>query len=189
MSNCTLANFAFGISRPDWNKRIQMTSGIARGLVYLHEECGTQIIHCDIKPQNILLDDTYTAKISDFGLAKTNTSIRGTKGYVAPEWFRSNPVTTKVDVYSYRVVLLEIVCCRKNVEIERENDEEMILTNWIYDCYKSRMIEKIVENDEEVRTDIKRVKRLVMVAIWCIQEDPSVRPSMKKVLQMLEGVV
>lgn len=91
MSNGTLAGFLFGISRPDWNKRIQMAFGIARALTYLHEECRTQIIHCDIKPQNILLDDTFTARISDFGLAKllmneqtrTHTAIRGTRGYVA----------------------------------------------------------------------------------------------------------
>lgn len=95
-----------------------MAIGIARGIAYLHEECSTQIIHCDIKPQNMLLDESFTARISDFGLAKllmtdqtqTNTMIRGTKGYVAPEWFRSKPVTVKVDVYSYGVLLLEIVC-------------------------------------------------------------------------------
>lgn len=128
MTNGTLASFLFGISRPDWNKRLQMAYGIARGLMYLHEECSTQIIHCDIKPQNILLDDTFTTKISDFGLAKllgsnqtrTSTVIRGTKGYVAPEWFRNSPVTAKVDVYSYGVMLLEILCCRRNIEMERE---------------------------------------------------------------------
>lgn len=103
-----------------------MAVGIARGLVYLHEECSTQIIHCDIKPQNILLDDSFTARISDFGLAKllmgdetrTQTAIRGTKGYVAPEWFRSKHITAKVDVYSYGVMLLKIICCRKNVELD-----------------------------------------------------------------------
>ncbi|KAM7476666.1 hypothetical protein LguiB_023909 [Lonicera macranthoides] len=77
----------------------------------------------------------------------------------------------------------------KNVEMERKNEEEIILTDWVYDCYKSRRIEKVVEDDDEARIDMKRVERLVMVAIWCIQEDPSLRPSMKKVLHMLEGVV
>ncbi|KAB1228039.1 G-type lectin S-receptor-like serine/threonine-protein kinase RLK1 [Morella rubra] len=102
LSNGTLADFLFGDSRPCWNRRIQIATAIARGLLYLHEECSTQIIHCDIKPQNILLDDYYTARISDFGLAKllmmdqshTNTGIRGTKGYVAPNGlgtWRSRP--------------------------------------------------------------------------------------------------
>ena len=118
LSNCTLASLLFGDSKPSWNLRIQIVVGIARGLLYLHEECNTQIIHCDIKPQNILLDEYYNARIADFGLAKllmmdqsqTRTAIRGTKGYVAPEWFRNMPITTKVDVYSYGVMLLEIIC-------------------------------------------------------------------------------
>ncbi|XP_021686637.2 G-type lectin S-receptor-like serine/threonine-protein kinase LECRK3 [Hevea brasiliensis] len=197
MSNGTLASFLFGISRPDWNKRLQMAFGIARGLTYLHEECSTQIIHCDIKPQNILLDDSFTARISDFGLAKllmsdqtrTHTAIRGTRGYVAPEWFRNMPITAKVDVYSYGVMLLEIICCRRGLEMESENEEEVILADWAYDCYKVKRLDKLVENDEEARNDIKRVEKLVMVAIWCIQEDPSLRPSVRTVTQMLEGVV
>ncbi|CAN6696874.1 unnamed protein product [Malus baccata var. baccata] len=197
MSNGTLASFLFGISRPDWNKRIQIAFGIARGLMYLHEECSMQIIHCDIKPHNILLDDSFTARISDFGLAKlllsdqtlTNTVIRGTRGYVAPEWFRNIPITAKVDVYSFGVMLLEIICCRRSLEMERENEEEVILTDWVYDCYKEKTLKKLIEDDEEARNDMKRLERLVRVAIWCIQEDPSLRPTMKKVTQMLEGVV
>jgi serine/threonine protein kinase len=94
MSNGSLASFLFGISRPHWNQRIQIAFGIARGLMYLHEECSTQIIHCDIKPQNILLDECFTPRISDFGLAKlllaeqtrvAHTGIKGTVGYFAPE--------------------------------------------------------------------------------------------------------
>ncbi|KAJ4711693.1 Receptor-like protein kinase [Melia azedarach] len=196
-SNGTLASYLFGISRPDWNKRIQLAFGIARGLTYLHEECSKQIIHCDIKPQNILLDETFTAKISDFGLAKllmndqtrTLTAIRGTRGYVAPEWFRNMPITAKVDVYSYGVMLLEIICCRKSLEMEREKEEEVILTDWVYDCYKENKLDVLVENDEEAKNDMKRLQRVVMVAIWCIQEDPSLRPSMRIVTQMIEGIV
>ncbi|KAF7139004.1 hypothetical protein RHSIM_Rhsim07G0051200 [Rhododendron simsii] len=156
MSNGTLASFVFGISRPDLNKRMQMAVGIARGLV-----------------------------ISDFGLAKllmgdetrTQTATRRTKGYVAPEWFRSKPVMAKVNVYSYGVMLLKIICCRKNVELERENEEDMILTDVVYHYYKRKRLAILVENDGEARNNMKRVERLVMVAIWCIQEDPSLRPT------------
>lgn len=197
MSSGSLANFLFGTSRPNWNQRVQIALGTARGLAYLHEECSTQIIHCDIKPQNILLDDSYMARISDFGLAKilktdqtrTTTGIRGTKGYVAPEWFRNMPVTFKVDVYSFGILLLELVFCRKNFELEAEDDMKIVLSDWAYDCYASGKLEFLLENDEAAMEDMKRVKKFVMVAIWCIQEDPSMRPTMKKVVQMLEGTV
>ncbi|KOM36592.1 hypothetical protein LR48_Vigan02g274200 [Vigna angularis] len=196
MSNGTLANFLFEDFKPSWNQRVQIAFGISRGLVYLHEECFTQIIHCDIKPQNILLDEHYNARISDFGLSKllminqsrTETGIRGTKGYVAPDWFRSAPITTKVDVYSFGVLLLEIICCRRNVDDKLEMDEKGILTDWAYDCYRDGRIDILVTNDDEAINDIDKLERFVMVAIWCLQEDPSLRPTMKKVMLMLEGI-
>ncbi|XXG46272.1 hypothetical protein AAC387_Pa02g1156 [Persea americana] len=183
--------------RPDWNQRMQIALGIARGLVYLHEECSTQIIHCDINPQNILLDESFTPRISGFGLAKlmkadqtrSITSIRGTRGYVSPEWFKNMPITTKVDVYSFGVLLLEILCCRRNIEADLENEERVILTDWAYDCYSETKLDLLVENDEEAMDDMKKVERMVMVAIWCIQENPMMRPGMMKVTEMLEGVV
>ncbi|XP_038901056.1 G-type lectin S-receptor-like serine/threonine-protein kinase LECRK3 [Benincasa hispida] len=197
MENGSLADFLFRPSKPTWYSRIQLILGIARGLSYLHEECSTQIIHCDIKPQNILLDGCFGAKIADFGLAKllkkdqtrTMTAIRGTKGYVAPEWFRSMPITVKVDVYSFGILLMEMICCRKNFELEAENEDEMILTDWVYDCMKERKMEKLIKNDEEAENDMKRVEKYVKIGIWCIQEEPSLRPPMKKVIQMLEGAV
>ncbi|KAH7560480.1 hypothetical protein JRO89_XS10G0029100 [Xanthoceras sorbifolium] len=196
MSNGSLANFLFGNSRPNWESRIQSAFGTARGLFYLHEECNNQIIHCDIKPQNILLDDCLTARISDFGLAKllkadqtqTTTAIRGTKGYVAPEWFKNLPITVKVDVYSFGVLLLELVSCRKNFEANAK-EEQMILSDYAYDCLRDGNLDLLVENDEEAMNDMKRVKKFVRIAIWCIQEDPSLRPTMKKVTQMMEGAV
>ncbi|XP_050281914.1 G-type lectin S-receptor-like serine/threonine-protein kinase LECRK3 [Quercus robur] len=196
MSNGSLASFLFGISRPHWNQRVQITFGIARGLMYLHEECSTQIIHCDIKPQNILLDEYYTPRIADFGLAKlllaeqtraARTGIRGTIGYFAPEWFRKASISVEVDVYSFGVMLLEIICCKSSVAFALGEEEALI--DWAYECYKDKKLDKLIENDEEARNDMKRLERLVIVAIWCIQEDPSLRPSMKKVTQMLEGVI
>ncbi|XP_063935394.1 G-type lectin S-receptor-like serine/threonine-protein kinase LECRK3 [Daucus carota subsp. sativus] len=196
MVNGTLASFIFGDVKPSWTKRKNIALGIARGLAYLHEECSKQIIHCDIKPQNILLDESYNARISDFGLAKllminqsrTNTGIRGTKGYVAPEWFRNTPVTVKVDVYSFGVLLLEIICCRRSIEAS-EDVEAAILTDWVWDCFEEGDLLKILENKKGMLDDWEKVETCVMVGIWCIQEDPSLRPSMKKVLLMLEGVV
>ncbi|KAI9215560.1 hypothetical protein POPTR_T085150v4 [Populus trichocarpa] len=196
MSNGSLANFLFGDSRPNWYRRMQIAFDIARGLLYLHEECSSQIIHCDIKPQNILLDKSFNARISDFGLAKllktdqtkTTTAIRGTKGYVAPEWFKNLPVTTKVDTYSFGILLLELVCCRKNFDIDKK-EGQIVLADWACDCLKEVKLDLLVEEDEEATEDMKTVERFVMVAIWCIQDDPSLRPGMKKVVQMLEGAV
>ena len=197
LSNGTLASFLFRDLKPSWNQRIQIAVGIARGLWYLHEECSNQIIHCDIKPQNILLDNYYNVRISDFGLAKllrmnqskTHTNIRGTKGYVAPEWFRNMPITPKVDVYSYGVILLEIICCRRSVDMENTEEEKAILTDWAYDCYREGALDALVEYNVEELDDKEKLERYVMIAIWCIQEDPSLRPTMRRVTQMLEGVV
>lgn len=197
MSNGSLAGFLFGAQRPRWYQRKEIALEIARGLSYLHDECRTQIIHCDIKPQNILLDSSYMARISDFGLAKllkleqtrTNTAIRGTKGYVAPEWFKSVPVNVKVDVYSYGILLLELICCKKNFDANAEEDDMMILSDWVCDSFKDGNVSLLVEDDREALDDMKKVGKFVMTAIWCIQEDPSLRPTMKKVLLMLEGSV
>ncbi|KAM7497577.1 hypothetical protein LguiA_021991 [Lonicera macranthoides] len=198
MSNGTLASFLFGVSKPNWNLRTRIAMGIARGLLYLHEECTTQIIHYDIKPQNVLLDDCYNSRISDFGLAKLlmvdqsqiYTAIRGTKGYIAPEWFRNKPVTVKVDVYSFGLLLLEIISCRKSLEgLSVEGGEIHIFTDWVWDCFQEGKLVALVENDIEALNDMKILERFVMVGLWCIQEDPILRPSIWKVTQMLEGVV
>ncbi|KAB2604079.1 G-type lectin S-receptor-like serine/threonine-protein kinase RLK1 [Pyrus ussuriensis x Pyrus communis] len=197
MSNGSLASFLYGELRPSWYQRRKIALGIARGLLYLHEECCSQIVHCDIKPQNIVLDDSFVARISDFGLAKllrmdqtrTTTGIRGTKGYVAPEWFNRLPITAKVDVFSFGILLFEIIFCRKHFEPATEDEDQMILADWAYDCYKQNNLHQLFKNDDEAMHDIKMMEKYVMIAIWCIQEDPSLRPTMKKVALMLEGTV
>ncbi|KAK2967459.1 hypothetical protein RJ640_020558 [Escallonia rubra] len=194
MSNGSLANILFtSQNQPSWDERVGISLDIARGILYLHEECETRIVHCDIKPQNILMDKCRCAKISDFGLAKllkpdqtrTFTGIRGTRGYVAPEWHRNLPVTVKADVYSFGIVLLEIICRRRTVDSSLPEDEA-ILEEWVYQCYENRQLSKLV-GDEQV--DERKLDRMVKVALWCIQEEPSLRPSIKKVLRMLEGTV
>ncbi|TYG72607.1 hypothetical protein ES288_D04G035100v1 [Gossypium darwinii] len=195
MINGSLSDVLFTPERrPCWIDRVEIARDVARGLLYLHEECETQIIHCDIKSQNILMDGNGQAKISDFGLAKllkpdqtkTFTGIRGTRGYVAPEWHRKLPVTVKADVYSFGIVLLEIICCRRSVNWSLK-EKEAILEEWVYDCYQAGEVGKIVGEDEEV--DIKQLERMVIVGLWCILDEPTLRPSMKKVLLMLEGTV
>ncbi|KAM3749459.1 hypothetical protein ACB098_05G186400 [Castanea mollissima] len=194
MSNGSLADILF---KPEkqlcWHERIEIACKIAKGILYLHEECESQIIHCDIKPQNILMDETRCPKISDFGLAKllkpdqtnTKTTIRGTKGYFAPEWLRNQGVTTKADVYSFGIVLLELICHRKSVDWDLP-EEEAILEEWAYYCFEARELSKLVSGKE---VDQRQLERMVMVGLWCILDEPSLRPSMKKVLLMLEGTV
>ncbi|KFK27853.1 hypothetical protein AALP_AA8G438000 [Arabis alpina] len=189
----TLADYLFRRQRPSWEDRRRIAVGIARGILYLHEECSEQIIHCDIKPQNILLDENYCPRISDFGLAKllmmnqthTLTNIRGTKGYLAAEWFRNSPITSKVDVYSYGVMLLEIVCCKKAVDLE----DSVILIDWAYDCFRQGSLDDLIEDNLVEIDDMETVEIYVKIAIWCIQEEPGLRPNMRIVTQMLEGVV
>ncbi|XP_024961179.1 G-type lectin S-receptor-like serine/threonine-protein kinase LECRK3 [Cynara cardunculus var. scolymus] len=195
MTKGSLADILFETkeSKPCWEQRIRMAVDIARGILYLHEECETVIIHCDIKPQNILMNEYGCAKISDFGLAKllehdqtkTFTLIRGTKGYVAPEWHKKLPITAKVDVYSYGIVLFEILCCRRSVDSSLPV-EEAILEEWVYDCYEADEVSKLVYEKD---VDKRKLDRMIKIGLWCIQEDPSLRPSMKKVLLMLEGTV
>ncbi|XP_077213597.1 G-type lectin S-receptor-like serine/threonine-protein kinase LECRK4 [Tasmannia lanceolata] len=199
MKNGSLSSFLFRkVEKPSWGHRAEIVLGIARGLLYLHEECETQIIHCDIKPQNVLLDDYYTAKITDFGLAKllrkdqsrTSTKVRGTMGYMAPEWLKNVPVTAKVDVYSFGIMLLEIICCRRKIGVEEEeetDDEELFITDWVLSYMMSGELERVVGQDKEALDDFKRFERMASVGLWCANPDPTLRPSMKRVMQMLEG--
>ncbi|XP_050208061.1 G-type lectin S-receptor-like serine/threonine-protein kinase LECRK1 [Mercurialis annua] len=194
MNDGSLVDFLFNAEqKPAWEERIDIALNIARGLFYLHEECATQVIHCDIKPENILMDKNVGVKIADFGLSKllmpdqskTYTGIRGTRGYVAPEWHTNLPITVKADVYSFGIMLLEIICCRRNVDMDVP-DDEVVLANWVYDCFEAKETNKLIK-DEEVEES--KLERMVKVGLWCIQDEPTLRPSMKKVVLMLEGTV
>lgn len=194
MSNGSLADLLFAnTTHIGWEERVRIAIDVARGILYLHEECKIPIIHCDIKPQNILMDDFWTAKISDFGLAKflmpdqtrTFTAIRGTRGYLAPEWQKNTPISVKADVYSFGIVLLEIVCCRKNMDTNVSDPEEIVLSNWVYKCFAARELKKLVIGEE---VDNKILDNMVKVGLWCIQDEPALRPSMKSVVLMLEGI-
>ncbi|ONH89928.1 hypothetical protein PRUPE_8G024600 [Prunus persica] len=194
MTNGSLADFLFrSDGRPAWEERTGIVLNVAQGILYLHEECETQIIHCDIKPENILMSEQKCAKLADFGLAKllkseqtrTHTGFRGTRGYVAPEWHRNMPITVKADVYSFGVVLLEIICCRRSVNMDIPEDQ-VVLENWVYHCLEADELHKLVQ-DEEV--DKTQLGRMIKIGLWCIQDEPSLRPSMKKVVLMLEGTV
>lgn len=181
----------------DWETRFNIALGTAKGLAYLHEECEVKIIHCDIKPENVLLDDNFMAKVSDFGLAKlmnkeqslVMTTLRGTRGYLAPEWLTNFLISEKSDVYSYGMLLLEIIGGRKNYEAEM-NSEKSYFPSYAFKMMEEGNLNEILDerlkNDE--CEDLEKIYTAVKVALWCIQEDISARPAMTKVVQMLQGL-
>ncbi|XP_076926382.1 G-type lectin S-receptor-like serine/threonine-protein kinase SD2-5 [Bidens hawaiensis] len=179
----------------DWDTRYNIAVGTAKGLAYLHEDCDVKIVHCDIKPENVLLDDNFRAKVSDFGLAKLMTreqshvftTMRGTRGYLAPEWITSYAISEKSDVYSFGMVLLEIIGGRKNY------DSSMISEKSHFPSYAFKMMEEgnteeIIDAQMKIDERDERVIAAIKVALWCIQDDMNLRPPMTKVVQMLEGL-
>ncbi|XP_060969131.1 receptor protein kinase TMK1-like [Cannabis sativa] len=199
MANGSLERFVFeDNNKLDWDTNYQISLGIARGLEYLHRGCNTRILHFDIKPHNILLDADFVPKISDFGLAKicnkkesliSVLGLRGTIGYIAPEVFSRvfGGVSYKSDVYSYGMMVLEIVGGRKNVNVRVENSSEIYFPHWVYNRLEldEEFSLKRISNEE----DRVKVRKMIIVSLWCIQTDPSCRPTMSKVIEMLEGSV
>jgi hypothetical protein len=197
MPNSSLDKHLFdsGSITLSWKIKYQIAVGIAKGLAYLHEECRDCIIHCDIKPQNILLDDSFVPKVADFGLAKllgrnfsrVLTSMRGTVGYLAPEWISGEAITTKADVFSYGMMLFEIISGKRNLD----NTETSMGT-----FFPVLVARKLLE--EEVQTlfgsDLingvgVELERACKVACWCVQDSESSRPTMGEVVKILEGLL
>ncbi|GLT77122.1 hypothetical protein SLA2020_487360 [Shorea laevis] len=187
----------------DWNIRYRIALGVARAIAYLHEECLEWVLHCDIKPENILLGDDFCPKISDFGLAKLRkkedvvrmSQMRGTRGYMAPEWLTLDVITPKADVYSFGMMLLEIVNGVRNSEIQGSvNSDDWYLPGWAFNkVFKEMNVEDILDRQIkhcfDARIHFHMVDRMVKTAMWCLQAEPEMRPSMGKVAKMLEGTV
>jgi len=197
MPNGSLDKHLFGSSCTtlSWKMRYQIAVGIAKGLAYLHEECRDSIIHCDIKPENILLDASFVPKVADFGLAKllgrdfsrVLTSMRGTIGYLAPEWISGEAITIKADVFSYGMVLFEIISGRRNLE-HRETSMETF--------FPVLVARKLLEGEvnslfgSELTNGVSvELERACKVACWCVQDSETSRPTMGKVVKILEGLI
>ncbi|KAM3762695.1 hypothetical protein ACB098_01G366300 [Castanea mollissima] len=184
----------------DWKTRYQIAIGIAKGLAYLHDNCRDCVMHFDIKPENILLDAEHNPKVADFGLAKVIgrdfsrvlTTIRGTRGYLAPEWISGEAVTPKVDVYSYGKLLFEIVSGRRNMDMLDGEDEEMcnyFPARVAIAINKGEDLLTLLDHKLEGNANMEELTRACKVACWCIQDDPRDRPTMGQVIQILEGVM
>ncbi|GMH08933.1 hypothetical protein Nepgr_010773 [Nepenthes gracilis] len=178
----------------DWPTRYNIALGTAQGIAYFHEQCRNRIIHCDIKPENILLDENFCPKVSDFGLAKLMgrehshvvTMVRGTRGYLAPEWISNRPITVKADVYSYGMLLLEIVGGRRNLDMSFDA-ESFFFPSWAYKEMTSGEPVKVADKRLGGAIDEEELLRVLKVAFWCVQDEVSIRPSMGEVVKMLAG--
>ncbi|XBI61093.1 hypothetical protein VPH35_041937 [Triticum aestivum] len=167
-----------------YDTRCKIITHIAKGLAYLHEECMKKIAHLDVKPQNILLDDDFDAKLSDFGLCKlidrdmsqVFTRMRGTPGYLAPEWLTSQ-ITEKADVYSFGVVVMEVI---KSIHLITQL-EEKLKTN--------RLVELIDNKSNNMLAHKQDVIEMMKLAMWCLQIDCKRRPKMSEVVKVLEGAM
>ncbi|XP_074575874.1 putative receptor-like protein kinase At5g20050 [Curcuma longa] len=180
-----------------WPMRHRVAIDVAKALSYLHHDCRARVLHLDVKPENILLDEGFRALVADFGLSKLMgkdesrvvTTVRGTRGYLAPEWLIGTGVSVKSDIYSYGMVLLEIVGGRRAVQLTKEK-------RWSYfpkivheKARQGKALEVLDErlNREGASPPEAELRTLVHVALWCIRDKAEERPSMARVVDMLEG--
>lgn len=177
-----------------WRTRTKICIGVAKGLAYLHEQVKPHIIHRDIKASNILLDKDLTPKISDFGLAKlippnathVSTRVAGTIGYLAPEYAIRGQATRKSDVYSYGVLLIEIVTGRCNTNSRLPIDEQYLLER-TWQLYERNELVMLVDTSLDGDFDAEQACRYLKIGLLCTQDALKLRPSMSTILKMLNG--
>ncbi|KAL3684445.1 hypothetical protein R1sor_002467 [Riccia sorocarpa] len=203
--NKDLADALWGPERTyglNWEQRFKICVGVAKGLCYLHEELQPRIIHRDIKAQNILLDNNWDAKIADFGLALPiqeraggssstllATRIGGTLGYFSPEYATTGKVTEKLDVFSYGVLVLEILAGRKCIDLSLTNNPDQIyLKDWTFKKYSEGKVLDIVEKGVLDTVSPEEILPVIKTALSCVHENYEKRPSMSQVVNMLLGI-
>ncbi|CAL9227278.1 unnamed protein product [Arabidopsis halleri] len=181
----------------DWSKRFKIIKDVASGLCYLHHQWVQVIIHRDIKPANILLDDSMNGKLGDFGLAKLcdhgidpqTSNVAGTFGYISPELSRTGKASTSSDVFAFGIFMLEITCGRRPILPRASSPSEMVLTDWVLDCWDDDIMQVV---DEGVKQDDKYLEEQVVLVLklglFCSHPVAAIRPSMSSVIQFLDGV-
>ncbi|XP_023740536.1 cold-responsive protein kinase 1 isoform X2 [Lactuca sativa] len=195
MKNRSLDLIIYGKSNQylNWNMRFQIILGIARGLQYLHEESHLRIVHRDIKASNILLDGNFQPRIGDFGLARffpenqayLSATLAGTLGYTAPEYAIRGELSEKADIYSFGVLVLEIISCRKNTDLTLPS-EMQYLPEYAWKLYeRSKLIDLIDSRMQKDGFSVKDVMKTVHMALLCLQSHPNIRPAMSEIVAML----
>ncbi|KAL5098122.1 hypothetical protein RYX36_002449 [Vicia faba] len=200
VENGSLDKYLFGSTNREveFQKLHEIAIGTAKGIAYLHEECQHRIIHYDIKPENVLLDMKLVPKIADFGLAKLrnresnntviNTHFRGTRGYAAPELWKAYPVTYKCDVYSFGILLFEIVGRRRHFDSSYSESQQWF-PKWTWEMFDNNELVVMLALCGIEEKDNERAERMLKVALWCVQYSPNDRPLMSTVVKMLEGEI
>ncbi|XP_009626742.1 protein kinase STUNTED-like isoform X1 [Nicotiana tomentosiformis] len=178
-----------------WERRFKIAVGIAEALNYLHNECPRPVIHRDVKSSNILLSDDFEPQLSDFGLAiwgptkasyLTHSDVVGTFGYLAPEYFMYGKVSDKIDIYSFGVVLLELLSGRKAIGFETPSGQESLVM-WAKPKLESEDIKAILDENLDVNVEDDKVQRMILAAKLCLTQAARLRPNINQILKMLKG--
>jgi len=177
-----------------WDLRYNILIGVSSALTYLHEEWEQCVVHRDVKPSNVMLDEELNPRLGDFGLARLiartknaqTTIVAGTLGYMAPELSTTGKATTKTDVFSYGALALEVACGRSPVDLS-VSDVETVLLDWVWMCYESGELFKVVDVTLGTKFNEEQMSTVLLLGLLCSHPDPNARPTMGYVRQVLTG--